>query len=324
MRINAVIHGATCYDDRLIQDQTLEHFSNVFDVKYGGAKNLHDIVGDSLKYFVVYSSISVAVGNIGQANYVAANAALEGLVHKRLQMGLPALAIEWGSINDVGYLADQNNDQVKANIESFTGGASLTSSEALEFLPFALKQGGVQIYANVNWAQVCKSINQTPLRLKDVANRSQNLPQNVSSLNFIALVQSKTKEEALNIISDLLAKEIADTMGLSVDEIRRDQDLQAMGLDSLMAMDLIVSLEKKISLRLSVMVFQDHPTITKLAQKIYAQINPKNENIELKHDQGLVSTSASISNHDVRSNVLATHMSSEDLNKLNIDLGGSK
>ncbi|MGQ4827623.1 KR domain-containing protein, partial [Enterococcus faecalis] len=40
-----------------------------------------------------------------QAAYVAANGYMEGLARRRRRAGLPALAIAWGAIEDVGVLA---------------------------------------------------------------------------------------------------------------------------------------------------------------------------------------------------------------------------
>ena len=54
---------------------------------------------------MLYSSATTLIGNPGQAAYVAANAFMEGLARRRRRAGLPALAIAWGAIEDVGVLA---------------------------------------------------------------------------------------------------------------------------------------------------------------------------------------------------------------------------
>ena len=55
-------------------------------------------------------------GNPGQGSYVAANVFLEALSHYRHELGLPSLAIAWGHVNDVGYVA--RNAQVGAHLDS--------------------------------------------------------------------------------------------------------------------------------------------------------------------------------------------------------------
>lgn len=58
-----------------------------------------------LKYFVVFSSVSCR-GNAGQSNYGLANSIMERICEKRVSDGLPAKAIQWGAIGEVGVLAD--------------------------------------------------------------------------------------------------------------------------------------------------------------------------------------------------------------------------
>ena len=46
------------------------------------------------------------MGLAGQANYGYANAAVDMLALCRKEAGLPALAIQWGPIADVGFVAE--------------------------------------------------------------------------------------------------------------------------------------------------------------------------------------------------------------------------
>lgn len=62
-----------------------------------------------LDHFVVFSSIACGRGNIGQTNYGMANSALEKLCEGRRREKLPALAVQWGPIGDVGLLSKTDN-----------------------------------------------------------------------------------------------------------------------------------------------------------------------------------------------------------------------
>src|SRR5438105_10112462 len=93
-------------DDAPIQELTRDRFERVLAPKVAGAWNLHEQTrNDPIDYFVLYSSVSAVVGNPGQANYVAANTYLDLLAHHRRSQGLPALAVDWGVVRDVGVVA---------------------------------------------------------------------------------------------------------------------------------------------------------------------------------------------------------------------------
>ncbi|KAI8428398.1 hypothetical protein MSG28_002582 [Choristoneura fumiferana] len=55
-----------------------------------------------LEHFVAFSSVSCGRGNPGQSNYGLANSAMERLCEQRQADGLPALAVQWGAVGDVG------------------------------------------------------------------------------------------------------------------------------------------------------------------------------------------------------------------------------
>ncbi len=65
----------------------------------------------NLKHFVVFSSIACGYGNAGQCNYGYANSTMERICEKRKLEGLPALAVQWAGVGDVGYL--ENTEAVR-------------------------------------------------------------------------------------------------------------------------------------------------------------------------------------------------------------------
>lgn len=55
---------------------------------------------------MVFSSVSCGRGNPGQSNYGLANSGMERLCEARQADGLPALAVQWGAIGEVGLVVD--------------------------------------------------------------------------------------------------------------------------------------------------------------------------------------------------------------------------
>ena len=106
--LKGVIHAAGVIDDGLLGQLNWERFSAVMAPKVKGAWLLHALTAApdySLDFFVMFSSVITMLGNMGQANYAAANAFLDGLAHYRRSRGLPGLAINWGAWSEIGMMS---------------------------------------------------------------------------------------------------------------------------------------------------------------------------------------------------------------------------
>jgi acyl transferase domain-containing protein len=100
--ITGVVHGAGRIDDRPLSAKALEEAHAVIAPKLEGARHLDALLPEgSLDFFCVVSSSSVVIGGAGQADYVAANAALEALAEGRAD----GLSIAWGVWRDTGMAA---------------------------------------------------------------------------------------------------------------------------------------------------------------------------------------------------------------------------
>ena len=319
LHIDGIIHAAAVFADTTLNNITEQLYAKVLSPKLQGAINLHRIsCYESLKYFVVYSSVAVAIGNVGQANYVAANSGLEGLTIHRLRNGFPSACVEWGPIADAGYLTE--NLTVKKSLESVLGATSMKSAEALNILPDVISRGGIFVYADMNWADVTDTVGRVPSRIRELVRRDGLYRKQQDSDNILKLLHGKSRDKSVQIIADMLIGDIAETMGLSSDQVSRDQDLQNLGLDSLMAMELIVSIEKRTGTKLSVMMFQDNPTVQKLAEKIYEKLLGTNTvSSDLESDSG----------EQVISSIVSTHIQLNDVDARNavasaVENGGNR
>jgi NAD(P)-dependent dehydrogenase (short-subunit alcohol dehydrogenase family)/acyl carrier protein len=98
-RIDGVIHGAGVISDKLILNKSVETFDTVFDTKVLPALTLAarlDLA--ALRFIVFLSSVAGRFGNIGQADYSAANEVLNKLADQLSHAWphLHALSINWG------------------------------------------------------------------------------------------------------------------------------------------------------------------------------------------------------------------------------------
>ncbi|MEU1789278.1 SDR family oxidoreductase [Streptomyces sparsogenes] len=116
-RLDGVVYAAGVIEDRLIEEKSAESFQRVFDTKAGGARTLLDALeelstgpgggpggpgggqrgGSGPAFAVLFGSVSAVLGNRGQADYAAANDALEALGARwAARTGGRALTVHWG------------------------------------------------------------------------------------------------------------------------------------------------------------------------------------------------------------------------------------
>lgn len=107
--VGGIYNLAVALRDGIFENQEAKMFTEALAPKAVATKHL-DLVSrrlcPNLKHFVVFSSVSCGRGNPGQSNYGMANSVMERIIEHRHEQGLPAKAIQWGAIGDVGLLAD--------------------------------------------------------------------------------------------------------------------------------------------------------------------------------------------------------------------------
>ncbi|XP_074097576.1 fatty acid synthase [Cotesia typhae] len=111
--VDGIFNLAVVLKDSLIENQTPDTFKESFTAKAWTTKVLDKvsrIVCPKLRHFVVFSSVSCGRGNAGQSNYGMSNSVMERICEKRVAEGLPALAVQWGAVGDVGLVADMQED----------------------------------------------------------------------------------------------------------------------------------------------------------------------------------------------------------------------
>jgi NAD(P)-dependent dehydrogenase (short-subunit alcohol dehydrogenase family) len=96
-RLDGVIHGAGIVEDRLLPAKTPESFARVYETKVSGARALLGHVRDDARFLVLFGSVSGTFGNRGQADYAAANDALDTLAHLwSARREGRVLSVDWG------------------------------------------------------------------------------------------------------------------------------------------------------------------------------------------------------------------------------------
>ncbi|PSN67734.1 hypothetical protein BS50DRAFT_620227 [Corynespora cassiicola Philippines] len=112
--IIGLIHGAMVLSDSVFANMKFDDMERVFRPKVLGSQNLDDVFkDDALDFFILCSSLSCVVGNIGQSSYAAANMYMVSLAQNRRDRGLPAAVVDLGMIIGVGHMNVAGTDQVE-------------------------------------------------------------------------------------------------------------------------------------------------------------------------------------------------------------------
>lgn len=101
---------------------TYQEWKECVDPKVAGTLNLHEILlsrNETPDFFLLFSSISGVMGQIGQANYNAANTFLDTFVRHRHWLGLPASVIDIGVMGSIGVVAESGNMEAMARAAGY-------------------------------------------------------------------------------------------------------------------------------------------------------------------------------------------------------------
>lgn len=287
--LQGVLHAAAQFEDRLLAHLDADSMASVVRSKLAGAWNLHRATQElPLTHFILYSSVTTAIGNPGQANYVAANAGLEGLAVLRHQMGLPATCVAWGPIGDAGYLV--RNEAVKDSLAQRLGALPLDASQALAQLDAILVQGAVlTIPANFDWSALARLLPSASGSRFTVLNRNRgNGVAGQEATDIRALMVGKSPAEILSLVQDLVVQQVAQTLCIAHERVGPHASLHDLGMDSLMAVELALGLEQRFSIQLPVMMLSDSPTAYTVAARIIEKMASSPESIPEAHSNGLI------------------------------------
>ena len=269
LALGSIFHCAGVLDDKAIIELDSRSINSVLQAKALGAYHLHQATKDQpLDLFVLFSSIASDVGNSMQASYVTANGYLDGLAHARRTAGLPASSINWGAIDDVGMVADDEN--VRKHFAQM-GVYPVPANEAIQVMEESIKRNIERItYADIDWNKWA--------RVEKIAGKSNKFSELVDQQavndgnGLVSELLTLSPEDRLEILASLLTEILSVELNTSAEQIERSVPMVELGVDSLLATSLQMSIEDQFSVAVSVIELAGDGTLNNLAEKILSRI----------------------------------------------------
>lgn len=236
--IGGIFNLAMVLTDAALENQNQQSFDTCCKPKVHSTylfDKLSRVKCPHLDYFVCFSSVVSGRGNAGQSNYGFANSYMEQVCQKRLTQSLPALAIQWGAVGDVGIVAE------------LLGGNDVVI-------------GGYSVPQRIH------SCLDTLDRLMSMSNEQCAIVSSVVKVTSNKNAMGINKGDLLGTICHILGIKNASTLD-------PNSTLGELGMDSLMAIEIKQGLEREFDIVLSTAEIRNM-TIKRL-KEMQAEIDAK-------------------------------------------------
>jgi myxalamid-type polyketide synthase MxaE and MxaD len=267
--LRGIFHSAVVLDDSILLQLNRERFLGVMPPKVDGAWNLHRLtLDDPLDYFVLFSSAASLIGSPGQGNYAAANAFMDMLAFYRRQQGHPALCINWGRWGEVGQAMKENRGERL----DFRGFARMKPKEGLAILGSLLRQSppqvGVMSFNLPKWSQFYPNLTRSSL-FAHLLEASEAQEGNEAEPSLTREMLAELDDELRQLtLTQYLSNQIARVLGYASLKLDAHQQLNRLGIDSLMSVELKNRIGSDLDVVIPVTTFLQGVTFEQLVTQI--------------------------------------------------------
>ena len=303
-----VFHSGGVLADATLPNQTPSGIRAALAPKLNSALLWERAVGaQPSTMHVTFSSVAALLGSPGQANYAAANAALDALAEGWQARGAAGLSIQWGAWAEGG-MAAANAGTAKA-VERMGMGmvapeAGMGAMQALLLMGDAL-QLTVAAAVPFRWPKFMARQRSVPPMFEPYAafwaggGAASEAGAVAAPAGRVAPVAA-----AAAVSQEVLAAQVQEAVGgVLGSSVGGDEPLMAAGLDSLGTVELKNALERRAGMELPSTLVFDYPTVNALAGYLAAKLStpavrvaggegqqPTDGAVEFYHDYGFIST----------------------------------
>lgn len=272
--LKGVVHSAMVLQDEPLPKVTRASLEKVLTPKVAGAWNLHLATKNlPLDWFVMYSSVATQFGSAAQASYVAANRFLDGLAWLRKSEGLPALAVNWGPLAEVGIVAD--NTALARYLESL-GLELLPRADVFQILKFLLRRDATSLGAvRANWDRF-RDNNATAKkahRFAPVLERKAGAEGAAGGSDALEALLALPADDRASFLIQHLRRSLAAVLRADETTLDPAAPLTTFGVDSLMAFEFKLRLDRDFRTNVPIDKLSSGTTLTELAMLLVKQLD---------------------------------------------------
>ncbi|GHH85033.1 hypothetical protein GCM10018793_51430 [Streptomyces sulfonofaciens] len=264
--VRGVFHLAGQVRDATVTDMDRAAFDTAYRPKVTGGYLLHRLLRDEpLDHFVLFSSIASLLTTAGQTNYAAGNAFLDALAHHRRALGLPALSLDWGPwatgmIEELGLVE---------HYRSARGMTSLTPAAGMAVLERVIGQDRAQLLVATitDWPVFLAWYSAPPPLVGELAADLGGRPADEPD-GFLAHFAEADEATRRQLLTARFTALVADVMRLGSARIGPSDELNSLGLDSLLAMELRARIHTELGVALPVVALLGNATVDALVDRL--------------------------------------------------------
>lgn len=261
-----VLHAAGTLADMAIQEMDIVDLQRVMVPKIDGAWHLSDALDSNgllPRHFIMFSSIAATVGNARQANYSAANVAIDALAAARRARGLPADCVAWGALS---FGMGVSNEALTRHFEGM-GMRPLSSNVALSGLERVLaERPGSIVLASVDWEQWGRfepTGGRSP-RFSHLTGKGATGSESALKAELASMSIPEREEMAMLMLTEALSGPLK----MVAERIDPERSLSDLGVDSLMAVEVQIAISSVFSVEFSTLELMRGNTVSLLATRV--------------------------------------------------------
>lgn len=296
--IRGVVHAAGTLRDSMIKEMTWEDFETVLMPKVKGTLNVYRVLDKAeLDFFIMLSSITSVVGNMGQSNYAAANYYMNSFAQQMQQSGQAGFTFCWGPWSSGGMATE--NDAIAKNIANM-GMQAFSIELGSQIIQEFIEQPYTNLMvADINWEKLNDNFSGAgkkeflqKLTLEFVKEEGQEQ----IDTSFLDKLTNLPKDKRKDLLIETMQKTCGKVMGFSKEQLLDvNASFNEQGADSLMIFSMRTSINKMLHTDINVSTFFNYPTITKLANYLLDEVLFADEAVEEETNESVEDLLAELS-----------------------------